>query len=152
MNRTGEGLRKRELERSYFCIYFITAKLQIDSDKVYVKYFDLKLRKDLVKIIITEDGQTRHVNVSSTDGLQKVEIHRKKFDTTIVKFVYNITVTNEGEIAGYAKEIKDYIPQGLEFVQEENKQWTKVSDNVITTNALSETLLEPGESATVAVT
>ena len=30
------------------------------------------------------------VNVSSTDGLQKVEIHRKKINTTIVKFVYNI--------------------------------------------------------------
>ena len=35
MNRTGEVLRKRELERSYFCIYCITAKLQIDSDKGY---------------------------------------------------------------------------------------------------------------------
>ena len=124
----------------------------IDSDKIYVKYFDLKLQKDLVKIIITEDGKTREISLLGVDALQKVEIHRKKINSTIVKFVYNITVTNEGEIAGYATEIKDYIPEGLEFVAEENTQWTKVSENTITTNALSKTLLEPGKSATAAVT
>ena len=128
------------------------AEDDIDSDKVYVKYFDLKLKKDLVKIIITENGKTREVNVSGTDALQKVEIHRKRINTTIVKFVYNITVTNEGEIAGYATEIKDYIPEGLEFNSDENKQWTKGSDNTITTNALAGTLLEPGKSAAVSVT
>ena len=65
---------------------------------------------------------------------------------------YNtFTVKNEGEIAGYATEIKDYIPEGLEFIAEENKQWTKVSDRVITTNALANTKLEPGQTASVQV-
>ena len=123
----------------------------IDDEKVYVKYFDLSLKKDLVKIIITEDGTTREVAVSKNAGLQKVEIHRKKINSTTVKFVYDITVTNEGEIAGYAKEITDYIPEGLEFIEAENKSWTKVSDREITTNALSNTLLEPGKSAKVTV-
>ena len=109
------------------------------------------MKKDLVKIIITEDGVTKEIAVT-TDALQKVEIHRKKIDKTIVKFVYNITVINEGEIAGYATEIKDYIPEGLEFIQEDNKGWNSGSGNVITTNALSNTLLEPGKSATVSVT
>ena len=124
----------------------------IDNENVYVKYFDLSLQKDLVKIIITENGTTREIPVSSTDGLQKVEIHRKRIDTTTVKFVYNITVKNEGEIAGYATEITDYIPEGLEFIAEENTQWTKVSDKKITTNALSNTKLQPGETASVQVT
>lgn len=123
----------------------------IDDEQVYVKYFDLSLQKDLVKIIITEDGTTREISLNSTDGLQKVEIHRKKIDSTQVKFVYNVTVKNEGEIAGYATEITDYIPEGLEFIQEENKQWTQVSQNVITTNALSDTRLEPGQTASVQV-
>ncbi|MBQ7411009.1 MAG: Cys-Gln thioester bond-forming surface protein [Clostridia bacterium] len=123
----------------------------IDDESVYVKYFDLSLQKDLVKIIITENGTTREIPVSSTDGLQKVEIHRKRIDTTTVKFVYNITVKNEGEIAGYATEITDYIPEGLEFIAEENTQWTKVSDKKITTNALEKTKLQPGETASVQV-
>ena len=32
-NRTGEVLRKRSLERSYFAIYCISAKINLDSDK-----------------------------------------------------------------------------------------------------------------------
>ncbi len=128
------------------------AEDDIDNDKVCVKYFDLRLKKDLVKIIIIEDGQTREVNVANPDSLHKVEIHRKKVEKTIVKFVYKITVTNEGEIDGYATEIKDYIPEGLEFIAEENKGWTKMSGNMISTNALSETLLKPGQSASVLVT
>ncbi len=123
----------------------------IDDEEVYVKYFDLSLQKDLTKIIITENGTTREISVSSTDGLQKVEIHRKKINSTTVKFVYNITVKNEGEIAGYATEITDYIPEGLEFIQSENSQWTPISSNVITTNALAETKLEPGQTASVQV-
>ena len=123
----------------------------IDDENVYVKYFDLNLQKDLVKIIVTENGATREISVSSTDGLQKVEVHRKRIDSTIIKFVYNITITNEGEIAGYADEITDYIPEGLEFLPEENKQWTQVSSNVVTTNALSNTRLEPGQSASVQI-
>ena len=35
MNRTGEIFRKRELERSYFCIYCVSIKIQMDSDKGY---------------------------------------------------------------------------------------------------------------------
>ncbi len=123
----------------------------IDNEQIYVKYFDLALKKDLVKIIINENGTTREISLGATDPLQKVEIHRKKLNSTTVKFVYNITVTNEGEIAGTATEITDYIPEGLEFIAEENSQWTQVSTNVITTNALSTTRLEPGQSASVQV-
>ena len=123
----------------------------IDDEKVYVNYFDLSLQKDLVKIIITENGTTREIAVSPDAGLQKVEIHRKKIETTTVKFVYNITIKNEGKIAGYATEITDYIPEGLEFIDNENSQWTKVSDREITTNALSEKKLNPGETASVQV-
>lgn len=129
-----------------------TGEDDIDQEVIHVKYFDLSLRKDLVKIIVVENGQTREISVDPNAGLQKVEIHRKRINSTVVKFVYNITVKNEGEIAGYATEIKDYIPNGLKFVENENKQWTKVSDTEITTNALANTLLQPGQTATVSVT
>ena len=124
----------------------------IDTEEVYVKYFDLALKKDLIKIIVIENGTTREISVPAGAGLQKVEVHRNRINSTQVKFVYNITVKNEGEIAGYATEIKDHIPEGLEFVQADNPQWTKVSDRVITTNALSNKLLQPNETASVQVT
>lgn len=58
---------------------------------------------------------------------------------------------NEGEIAGYATEIKDHIPAGLTFIAEDNPQWTKINENTIVTDQLKDTLLQPNETATVEV-
>ena len=122
----------------------------IDTEIVDVRFFDLALTKDLVKVIIVEDGVTREVNTNR--DLMKVEINRRKLSSTTVKFVYNITVKNEGEIAGYASEITDYIPEGLEFIAQDNPNWKQESKNVISTRALENTLLEPGKTASVQVT
>ncbi len=122
----------------------------IDKERVHVGYFDLALQKDLVKAVVTEGSSTKEIPAKNGE-LLKVEIHRKKINSTIVKFVYDITIKNEGTIAGYAKEIKDYIPEGLQFVEADNQNWKAVSDNVITTEALAGKLLQPGETATVQV-
>ena len=121
----------------------------LDKEKVYVQYFDLSLQKDLTKVIVIEDGVTREV--ASKNELMKVEINRRKIDSTTVKFVYNIIVKNEGEIEGYATELKDYIPEGLEFIAEDNPSWKKAGDNAITTRELENKLLKPGETASVQV-
>lgn len=127
-----------------------------DIEKVYVKKFDLALLKWVTQTIVTVDGQTVTTDTGFTPyddpkPIAAVEIQEKKINQTTVKFVYNIMIINQGEIPGYATEITDYIPAGLAFVQEDNPQWTKVDDNKITTRVLEETLLQPGESATIEV-
>ena len=112
--------------------------------------------KWVTQTIVTVDGKTTVTDTGFTpydnpEPVAKVVIDKKKLNKTTVKFVYNIIITNEGEIPGYATEITDYIPEGLEFVQEDNPIWTKVGDNKITTRALEQTLLNPGESATLEV-
>lgn len=73
--------------------------------------------------------------------------------SAVIKFKYQIKVTNEGEIAGYAEEVKDYIPSGLKFVKEDNSKWTMLEDgNTVTTDQLKDKLLQPGESAVVEIT
>ena len=124
----------------------------IDYEKIYVKYFDLELQKSISKIIIVEDGVTKEILPSHKDELLKVEVHRKKLDTTVVKFMYDLVVTNNGEIEGYAIEVKDYVPAGLRFVAEDNPTWTLNSDGTIVTNELANTLLEPGDCAVIPVT
>lgn len=123
----------------------------IDTEKVYVKYFDLALKKDLVAAIVNVDGKTTRVNKPEDKESIKIEVHRKSASRTQIQFIYYVTVKNEGEIAGYATEIKDYIPNGLYFAQEDNSEWTQISDKVISTDALAKTLLQPGESASVQV-
>ena len=99
-----------------------------------------------------ERKQTGHKPEDDPEDVVKVEIHRKNVKDVIVKFKYSIRITNEGNIAGYAKEITDYVPQGLKFVAEDNKGWTDEGNNVISTRLLENTLLQPGEYADVEVT
>ena len=121
-----------------------------DDETIVVSYFDLSLQKDLAKIVVIENGNTKEI--ASNNSLMKVEINRKRINTTTVKFVYNIVVKNEGQRAGYATEITDYIPDGLTFVQADNAQWSQAGNNVVKTTALKDTLIKPGETATVQIT
>ena len=95
--------------------------------------------------------QTGHKPEDDPEQVVKVEINRKKLNSTTVKFKYSIRVTNEGDIAGYAKEITDYVPEGLKFVAKDNPNWKDEGNNVISTKALENKLLQPGESADVEV-
>ena len=141
-----------------------------DKEYVYVKYFDLSLLKWVTKTVVTVDGKTTttetgfkpNTGKTETTGIRdnnapepiaKVELDKKKLNKTTVKFVYKIRVTNEGEIAGYATELTDYIPEGLEFVQSDNTKygWKKDGEDKVITRALEKTLLQPGESAEVEI-
>ncbi len=129
-----------------------------DQDKEYIKlnYFDLALRKWVTHAIVIENGketvtQTGHKPEDDPEQVVKVELDRKKLNSLIVKFKYSIRITNEGDIAGYAKEITDYVPQGLKFVAADNPDWVDKGNNVITTRKLENKLLQPGESADVEV-
>ena len=126
-----------------------------DYENVAVDYFDLSLLKYVTKAIVTENGKTKTTktgnNGSDKDITPKVEVYRKSLNKTIVKFEYTIKITNEGDIAGYAKEITDYVPKGLKFYKEDNKGWKDEGNNVISTKLLKDTLLQPGQSATVKV-
>ena len=126
-----------------------------DIENVKVEYFDLALLKYVTKAIVTEDGKeviTETGNVGDeNDIVPKVEINKKKIDKTVVKFAYTIKITNEGNIAGYAKEITDYIPEGLEFKAEDNPNWIDEGNRIISTRLLENVLLQPGQSAEVEV-
>lgn len=126
-----------------------------DIEKIYVKYFDLSLRKWVTQAIVIEDGvqkemDTGHKAEDDPESVVKVEINQKRLESTVVKFRYNIRIKNEGEIAGYATEISDYIPKGLKFNQADNPKWTE-ADGKIITDQLKDTLLQPGETATIDV-
>ena len=133
----------------------------LDKEFVKVKYFDLALKKWVSKaIIIDEDGtqtvqETGHTGDENPEPPAKVDLGRRDINKVTVKFEFQIKITNEGEIAGYAKEITDYIPEGLRFVQEDNPDWyTREPLNGkerVATKLLENTLLQPGESATVSI-
>ena len=128
-----------------------------DIEKIRLRYFDLALRKWVTEAIVTENGETQvtptgHHAEDDPEAIVKVDLKKSKIKNVTVKFRYSIRVTNEGEIAGYAKEVTDYIPAGLKFVAEDNQGWTTTEDpNIVKTELLADTLLQPGESAEVTI-
>ena len=133
----------------------------LDKEFVKVKYFDLSLKKWVSKaIIIDEDGkqtvqETGHTGDEAPEPPVKVDLGRRDINKVTVKFEFQIKVTNEGEIAGYAKEITDYIPEGLKFVEEDNPDWYRREElngkERVATKKLENTLLMPGESSSVPI-
>ena len=127
----------------------------IDNEYVKVRTFDLSLKKWVTATKVTYDGKTKVTKTGFDENsteMAKVDLVGKKLKKTTVKFVYSIKVLNEGEVAGYATEVKDYIPSGLEFKAEDNPDWTLQKDGTATTDKLKDTLLEPGQSAVVEIT
>jgi hypothetical protein len=82
-----------------------------------------------------------------------VSIPSDKLKDVTVKFKYQIKVENEGSIPGKALEVKDHIPAGLKFVEEDNKEfgWKQNEDGTIVTDYLKDTVLQPKETAEVTV-
>ncbi len=126
-----------------------------DIEKVKVEYFDLNLLKYVTKVLVNENGQEKVIETGNVgdeyDIIPHVQIDRKNIDKTIVKFVYTIKITNEGQIAGEATEITDYVPEGLIFLEEDNELWKDEGNNVISTRQLTGSTLQPGESVEVEV-
>lgn len=128
----------------------------IDKEYIKLKYFDLSLLKWVNKVMVTEKGVTK-VTETGYNGLEnpepvvKLEVKPNQMKSIVIKYEYGIRITNEGQIPGYAKEITDYVPEGLEFIPEDNPLWTMTEQGVIKTTQLENTLLQPGESAVVTV-
>ena len=121
------------------------------------RQFDLALYKWVTTTLVTEDGKTSEYSSEHTQSdksnVVNVSIPKNKLNDVVVKFKYTIRVENQGELDGYAKEIKDHIPDGLKFVPEDNVEfgWKAEDDNTITTDYLKDTLLKHGETAEVTV-
>lgn len=111
---------------------------------------DLSLRK-FITAVRTEETFDEKDNVESREpkvDLEKLdngESTTAKYNHTkepvIVKhgnyILYTLRVYNEGKVNGYASQVKDYLPEGLEFVKdaEENKIWNYDEDaRILITN------------------
>ncbi len=116
----------------------------IDLGLIEAKKFDLELTKTISKVTISnKEGTT--VKEYDNANMAKVEIAAKYLSGSTIVIEYNITVKNTGELAGYAKQITDYLPKDLTFNSSLNKDWYQ-SGEYIYTNSLAESKIEAGET------
>ncbi len=115
-----------------------------DFDKLVLQEFDLALRKFITAV--NDEKVTNRYPVFTTNKDENgnyIYVHTKEpieVETTDL-VEYTIRIYNEGNVAGYAKEIKDNIPKGLEFVPESdtNKEyrWIMLDEQGNETNDVS---------------
>lgn len=122
----------------------------VDIGLVLADTFDLKLDKTITKVTVqTRAGTTSKSYENET--LAKTDIAAKYLSGSTVHVEYEITVTNVGDIAGYAKKIVDYIPEGMQFNSgfESNSNWYTGTDGNLYTTAFSDAEIVKGQSKTV---
>ena len=95
--------------------------------------FDLALRKNIVQIsrngqTVTIDSRKPQVTVTPLDTTSTTANYAHRKDPVTIKtgdiVTYSITVYNEGLIDGYASKIIDQLPNGLQFIEENNGVYT----------------------------
>lgn len=123
----------------------------IDAGFIKRETFDFSLQKYISRVTIKDSKNVKTTNYENTQ-FAKAEIDSKLLGETVVLIEYDIVVKNEGDLAGYVKDIVDYIPADLEFQSSINKDWYQDSNGTLHTNSLSDQKIQPGETRTVRLT
>ncbi len=114
---------------------------EVVNDITYVNYyyrklvFNLKVDKIVKKAIVNDQ------EIAINGVLGKVEVYRNSIQTSNVKIIYNIRVTNDSELSGKAN-IVEKIPDGMAMLTEDNPDW-KIKGLTAT---LKTGDIKPGES------
>ena len=122
----------------------------IDLGLYIAEKFDLRLDKYISKITAnTPTSGTKTYNYNNAK-LTKREVYGKDVNNSSLIVEYKIVVTNEGQVAGYAKKIIDYLPEDAKFSTELNKDWYISKNNgEVYNTALANEKIEPGQSKEV---
>ena len=108
--------------------------------------FDLRLDKRISKVTIVRAGSdTPTIYEYDNVELAKIELPNSNIEGITVIVEYKILVTNQGHVPGYAKSVVDYLPKGMGFSGEDNKDWYLSNGSVYTTS-LANTIINPGET------
>ena len=114
---------------------------------VQTQVFDLKLDKYITQVSASGGGNSVSYDYNDV-SLAKVELRSNLLRNSTVVVEYTIRVTNEGEVSGYARNIVDYIPEGMTFNSELNKGWTQ-SGNMVYNTSLANEEIDPNEQRSV---
>ena len=117
----------------------------IDIGLIESAQFSLGLDKSITKVTVQNSQGTKTEQFDKTK-LAKYDISAKYLSGTTVYVEYTLTVTNNGDLTGFASELVDYIPEGMTFNSNLNPDWYTGTDGRLYTKVLTDTELTKGEN------
>jgi len=132
----------------------ITGNIEVKEDKQInlqlkeLTKFDLRIDKYISKVITQTSNETKTVGYVNKQ-LVREEIARKYMSGATVLVEYTLQIRNIGELAGYATEIIDYLPQDMKFYSELNTEWYMGEDGNLYNTSLAVEEIKPEETKTV---
>ncbi len=121
----------------------------IDLGLVNAQKFDLSVNKVITKMTSQSSNSTNTETFGDGSKLSQMPIAGKYVASTVVYIEYKITVKNEGDVAGFAKKVVDYVPNGMQFNSSLNEDWYSGNDGNLYSSALADVELQPGEERTL---
>jgi hypothetical protein len=118
-----------------------TSVYAIDISLIPRDTFDMAVDKKIASISVTT-STGKKANYKFDSELAKVEISNEKGVIYYLTIEYVLSVKNVGYIDGYVKNVIDYIPKGMTFVQEDNPGWYVKSDGYAYNTTLANTLIK----------
>ena len=125
-----------------------TVNSNIDIGLIENATFDLRLDKYISKVVLTNSSGTTTYEYEDTN-FTKVEVSAKKIAGTVLLVEYELQITNEGDVDAYVGDLVDYLPDGLVFTSESNKEWYLDGNGVLHNKTLSEQVIKPKETKSV---
>lgn len=132
----------------------ITGNIEVKEDKQInlqlkeLTKFDLRIDKYISKVITQTSNETKTVGYVNKQ-LVREEIARKYMSGATVLVEYTLQIRNIGELAGYATEIIDYLPQDMKFYSELNTEWYMGEDGNLYNTSLAVEEIKPEETKIV---
>ena len=151
-----------ETEQKDIPYYKVTEKAdnlkgKMTKDKITVIYyyekqiFNLSVDNWVESVNVNEISMSAQ-SINSSNEIYKLDINRKKADTTTIEVTYKIRVTNKGEIEGTVRQLTDIIPTGFSLYQEDNNIHWENNNGVLITDVLKDKVIKPGEYKEIEVT
>lgn len=125
-----------------------TINKDIDIGLIENAKFDLSLNKYITKVVLTNSSGTTTYEYEETN-FAKVEISARKIAGTTMVVEYELQITNEGDVDSYVGDVIDYLPDGLVFTSETNKDWYMDGNGVLHNKTIAEQAIKPGETKSV---
>ena len=133
----------------------VTDIINVDSTKTNINIglvnkskFDLKLEKYVTNITVQNEKGVKSYKFDNST-LAKIELPSSQMAKSTIIIEYKISITNEGNVAGYAKSIIDYKPVETVFNSSLNNNWYAGNDGNLYSTELENTLINPGETKEV---